>query len=94
MCLLWFLLQFVMWGTTRWFVYLSDKMNYIHSVTGWIIIVGSIWDVADIIIHDKRAFFTLEHRIPSWIIMFAGLFGLGVTGTIAFIGRKLIRWDT
>tara|TARA_B110000285_G_C15117037_1_gene614731 strand:- start:1569 stop:1778 length:210 start_codon:yes stop_codon:yes gene_type:complete len=69
-------------------------MNYIHSVTGWIIIVGSIWDVADIIIHDKRAFFTLEHRIPSWIIMFAGLFGLGVTGTIAFIGRKLIRWDT
>jgi len=69
-------------------------MNYIHSVTGWIIIIGSIWDVADIIIHDKRAFFTLEHRIPSWIIMFAGLFGLGVTGTVAFIGRKLIRWDT
>jgi cytochrome b involved in lipid metabolism len=73
---------------------MSDKMNYIHATAGWIIIIGSIWDIADIIIHDGKAYFTYEHRVPAWIMMIGSIFGLGISGTAAFIGRKLIRWDT
>ena len=83
-----------MWSTTRWYAYVSDKMNYIHSTAGWIIIIGTFWDIADIVIHDGKAYFTYAHRIPAWIMIISGLLGLGATGTFAFIGRKLIRWDT
>ena len=47
-----------MWSTTRWFPYLTDKMNYIHSISGWIIIAGTIADIVDIVVHDGKAYFT------------------------------------
>ena len=94
MFMLWFVLSFVMTATNRWFVYLSDNNNYIHAVIGWIIIFGSMWDIADIVIYDGVIHVAGNHRIPAYIIMFPGLFGFMVTGVAAFVMRKVITWDT
>ena len=83
-----------MTATIRWFPYLSDKFNYVHAVLAWVIIAGSIWDISSIVVHDGRAFWTANHRVPAWIIMIAGLLGLAISGTASFMGRKLIRGDT
>lgn len=94
MFLLWFVLSLIMTGTNRWFPYVSDYNNYVHAIVGWIIIFGSVWDIADLVIYDGIMHLEGNHRVPAYIIIFPGLFGFITTGLGAFICRKLITWDT
>jgi hypothetical protein len=46
----WFILGMVMISTTRWFIYLTTKANYIHAITGLTIVILNSYAALDIIL--------------------------------------------
>ena len=94
MCVLWVILYFFMTALNRWYVYISNNNNYLHSLIGWLIIVASIFDITDIFIHDHIIYVTNNHRLPAYFMIFPGLLGFAVTGMASFFAKKLLRWDT
>ena len=94
MCVLWIGFFWVMTALNRWFPYMSNSNNYIHAILGWLIIVGSIFDITDIFIHDHIIYLTNNHRVPAYFMIFPGLLGFSVTGVASLFAKKLLRWDT
>jgi hypothetical protein len=89
----WYLFGLIMIGTNRWFHYVSDKNNYVHAFFGWATAACMIWDVCDIIVNDRKAAYSGNHRKWGWVMMFS-LSVFTVSGVGAFMARKLLKWDT
>jgi len=88
----WYLFGFVMISTNRWFSFVSDKNNYIHAFLGWSIACMMVFDVSEIVSQDGIKFKS-GHRNFAWSMIFSTL-GWTISGVVAFMARKLLKWDT
>lgn len=68
-------------------------MNYFHAFFGWLMACLMVYDMTEIIIVSDKHKYSDTHKKFGWSMMFA-VSGWTVSGVIAFMARKLLKWDT
>jgi hypothetical protein len=90
--LAWFVFGLTMIGLTRWFVYVSDKMQYIHAIAGWAVTGATLF--ATILQVARRGLdFGGPHGIAGALMM-AGVLPLALSGAHAFRTKENTEWST
>jgi hypothetical protein len=82
----WFILGIVMISTTRWFVYITVKANYIHAFTGLTIVLLNSYAAFDII--SLNGFKTEGSHNQLGLILFFGLLFFALNGITTFCLKK------
>jgi hypothetical protein len=90
--LAWFVFGLTMVGLTRWFVYVSDKLQYVHAIAGWAVTAATAFG-AMIQVSRKGLDFAGPHSIAG-TLMLAGVLPLALSGAHAFRTKENAEWST
>lgn len=90
--LCWFVFGLTMIGLTRWFVYVSDKVQHIHAIAGWAVTAATLFAT---ILQVVRGGLDLAgpHSIAGTLMM-AGVLPLALSGAHAFRTKENAEWST
>jgi len=91
--LAWFVFGLTMIGLTRWFVYVSDKVQYIHAIAGWAVTGATLFATILQVARRGLVFDKLTHSIAGTLMM-AGVLPLALSGAHAFRTKENAKWST
>lgn len=90
--LTWFVFGLTMIGLTRWFVYVSDKVQYIHAIAGWAVTAATLL-AASVQVIRKGLDLNGPHSIAGTLMM-AGVVPLALSGAHAYRTKANAVWST
>ena len=79
-------------ATTRWFVYVNSSFNYVHVITGLIIVASNAGAAIDIIILNGWKRQGLHNTLGQ--ILIVSLLAFAATGITTFLIKKKMNWNT
>lgn len=88
----WFVLGMVMIATTRWFSYANSYFNYVHVLTGLIIVAANFKSAIFIFILNGWKRQGLHNLLGQ--ILIVSLLAFAATGITTFWIKKKTNWNT